>query len=478
MSFRTATRTGASDPNSTNTRSKSKAKRLMFRVVLPIVSVGALVAAVLIANFANHVATPKTSSSESSAYKAPLSNTKCLSEFKVTCYTPAQYQTAYDLTDLYNGKATGHPITGAGETIVILVPYGSPTIRNDLRVFDAKFKLPDPSLTIDQFGKIPPFSPNDVLMAGSAQEATLAVEYSHVVAPGANIVLAETAVEATVGAVGVPQLMNAQESLINKGIGDVFLETINTAENSFPGFSSGNYSSLLNLRYAIKDAYTHHATVIAPSGDTGVTQTEVMAPPWPTFKYKVGTWPATDPLVTAVGGTAVRLDASGDRLSPDVAWNNFWGASGGGPSAIFSRPQYQNAVAGVVGSHRGSPDISLSASPGCWGYYSFPGYTGPGWHILGGSTEAAPIMAGIVALANQLAGHRLGLINPALYKLAERQQAGNQGTGVVSVTSGNNSFGGVTGYRAGPGYNMDTGWGTIDAAKFVPALVRQASAGS
>ena len=82
------------------------------------------------------------------------------------------------------------------------------------------------------------------------------------------------------------------------------------------------------------------------------------------------------------------------------------------------------------------------------------------------------MMAGIVALADQLAGHPIGLINPALYKLADRQQAGDQGTGIVSVTSGNNSFGGVSGYQAGPGYNMVTGWGTIDAAKFVPALVR------
>jgi len=432
-----------------------------------------LVTAVLVANVATRAATPKTSVTESSSFTAPLSNAKCESDFKITCYTPAQYQAAYDLTALYNGQATGgREITGAGETIVIIAPYGSPTIRNDLRVFDARFKLPDPSLTIDQFGKIPPFAPNDVLMAGAAQEASLAVEYAHAVAPGANIVLAETNAVTTTGATGVSQLMNAQESLVNKGIGDVFLETITNAENTFAGFGSGNYSSLLNLRYALEDAYAHHATVIAPSGDTGVTQVKVMAPPWPTFKYKVGTWPATDPLVTAVGGTALKLNSSGDRLSPDVAWNNFWGASGGGTSSIFSRPQYQNAVAGVVGAHRGTPDISMSASPGCWGYYSFPGGTGPGWHILGGSTEAAPLVAGIVALADQLAGHRLGLINPALYQLAERQQGGGQGAGIVSVASGTNSFGGVTGYHADAGYNMVTGWGTLDAAKFVPALVR------
>lgn len=475
MSFRMATRIDASGPDSTNTRSKSKAKRMLFRIVLPIVSVGALVAAVIIANVATRAATPKTSSTESSGFIKPLSTATCVSWFKIRCYTPAQYQAAYDLTPLYNGTATGRPITGAGETIVVMEPYGSPTIRHDLQVFDAKFKLPNPSLTIDRFGKIPPFNPNNVLMGGWAQEATLAVEYSHVFAPGANIVLAETAVDTTVGLTGIPQLMAAQESLTNKGIGDVFLETITPAENSFPGFSSGNYSSLLNLRYALKDDYAHHVTVIAPSGDSGPTQVIGNYAPWPLYKYQVGTWPATDPLVTAVGGTTINLNASGDRLSPDVTWHDLYGASGGGPSSVFSRPQYQNAVAGVVGDHRGSPDISMAGAPGAWGYYSFPGGTGPGWHIFGGSTEASPMVAGIVALADQLAGHPLGLINPALYKLAERQQAGDKGTGIVSVPSGNNNFGGVTGYHASSGYSEAVGWGTIDAAKFVPALVRISS---
>jgi subtilase family serine protease len=445
----------------------------MFRLVLPAVSVGALVAALVIANVVAHVVTPKKTYAESSGFTTPVSTTTCMSWFKIHCYTPAQYRAAYNLAPLFDGTATGRPITGAGETIVIALAYGSPTIGNDLRVFDKKFNLPNPSFTIDKVGKIPPFDPNNVLMVGQAQEATLEVEMVHVFAPGAKIVLVETAVNTPeVGTAGLPQLMNAEESLINKGIGDVLLQTITVSESSFPGFSSGNYSSMLNLRYAIQDAYKHHVTDIAPSGDTGVTQVSDMAPPWPTYKYRVGTWPGTDPLVTAIGGTAPKLNASGQRLGPDVAWNDYYGSSGGGVSAVFSRPQYQDPVAGVVGDHRGWPDISMAGAPGAWGYYSFSGGGGPGWHLLGGSTVASPMMAGIAALADQLAGHRLGLINSALYKLAERQQAGNQGTGIVSVTSGNNTFDGVKGYQTGPGYNLVTGWGTIDAAKFVPALAR------
>ena len=127
-----------------------------------------------------------------------------------------------------------------------------------------------------------------------------------------------------------------------------------------------------------------------------------------------------------------------------------------------------------VGKSRGTPDISMSAavSAGCWVYWSFAGAGGAGWQVIGGTSEATPIMAGIVALADQQAGHRLGLINPALYRLGALQRHGVPNTGIVSVTSGNNSFMGVTGFDAAPGYNLATGWGTIDAAQFVPALAR------
>ena len=79
-----------------------------------------------------------------------------------------------------------------------------------------------------------------------------------------------------------------------------------------------------------------------------------------------------------------------------------------------------------------------------------------------------------MALADQVAGHRLGLINPALYALGAASQHGVN-TGLVDITSGNNSFGGVTGFNAGPGYDLASGWGTINAAKFVPALAFTAS---
>jgi subtilase family serine protease len=102
-------------------------------------------------------------------------------------------------------------------------------------------------------------------------------------------------------------------------------------------------------------------------------------------------------------------------------------------------------------------------------YYSFVTPDSP-WHIFGGTSEASPIFSGIVALADQLGHHRVGDINPALYLGGALSQFTKLPTGLVDVTTGNNSFAGVTGFTAGRGYDLASGWGTIDGAKFVQAL--------
>ena len=169
------------------------------------------------------------------------------------------------------------------------------------------------------------------------------------------------------------------------------------------------------------------------------------------------------------------LDDTGNRAAPDVVWNDGFGAGGGGFSQVFPRPVYQIGVRSVVGGHRGTPDISMSSAVdgGCWVYYSFVNPTSP-WHIFGGTSEASPIFSGIVAMADQVAGHRLGDINGALYLLGFQSQLPHfpLATGIVDVTIGDNSFNGVTGFPAAPGYDLASGWGTIDGAKFVPALAR------
>jgi subtilase family serine protease len=453
--------------------------RLAARVALPLAATGGLVALSLAGPamsaapaVAAHSSTVRVQpdlvrpvgAAKLKTLVSPLPTSQCQAQLGISCYSPLQYRVAYDLNPLY---AKG--ITGAGKTIVIVDSFGSPTIQNDLNVFDAQWGLPNTTVEVKQFGTIPAFNPNDSTMVGWAQETTLDVEYAHSIAPGAKIVLAETPVAETEGVTGLPEMMNAEQSLINQGVGDVITQSFGATENTFPGFDQGNFKSLLDLRYAFKDAAAHHVTVLASSGDDGVTN--AMLDGTTLYNMPANSWPSTDPLVTSVGGTQLKLDDAGNRLSPDVVWNDGFGAGGGGLSAIFSRPLYQIGVTKVVDHKRGTPDISMSAAVdgGAWVYYSF---VNPGWHIFGGTSEASPIFSGVVALANQVAGHRLGLINPALYILGGLSRLGVPGTGIVDVTSGNNSFNGVTGFSAGPGYDLASGWGTIDAAKFVPALAR------
>ena len=485
MHIRRPTRSAESSARRAPSRGRSAVTRFSARAVLPLAAASGL-AALSLATPAAGVSAVTAAAHKPSVravpdiggpvlktkqLPAPLTTTECQAEIGINCYTPVQYRVAYDLNPLY---AKG--ITGAGRTIVIVDSYGSPTIVNDLHVFDAQFGFPDPTLEIEKFGNIPPFDPTNSTMVGWAEETTLDVEYAHSIAPGAKIVLAETPVAETEGVTGLPEMMSAEQSLINQGVGDVITQSFGATENTFPGFSSGNYSSLLDLRYAFQDAAAHHVTVLASSGDEGATGDELDGSTL--YPYRVVGWPASDPLVTAVVGTQLSLDNTGNLLSPDVVWNDsdigIDAAGGGGVSAIFPRPFYQIGVSKVVGSKRGMPDISMSAAVngGCWLYLSFAGADGPGWYIFGGTSEASPMFSGIVALADQYAHHRLGLINPALYTLGALNRAGVPRTGIVDVTSGNNTLGGVTGYDATPGYDLASGWGTVDAAKFVPALAR------
>ena len=302
---------------------------------------------------------------------APISTTDCLTDFGISCYTPLQYHTAYDLNPLYR-----QGITGAGRTIVIVDSFGSPTIADDIKTFDAQFGLPPLDLTIDQFGTIPPFDPANATMAGWAEETSLDVEYAHAIAPGARIVLAETPVAETEGTAGFPEMMTAEQTLINRGVGDVISQSFGATENTIPGFSQGNYSGLLSLRYAFKDALAHRVTVLGASGDTGVTNYEANGTTL--YPYRVSSWPSSDPLVTSVGGTELYLDDNGHRLHPDSVWNDGYGAGSGGVSAVFSRPLFQVGVANVVGSHRGTPDISMTSAVNgaAWVYWSFDGAGG------------------------------------------------------------------------------------------------------
>lgn len=393
----------------------------------------------------------------------PPTTSFCLQNFAIHCYQPAQFELAYNLSSLHKAG-----IDGRGTTIVIVDAFGSPTIQNDLHVFDQTFGLPDPpSLTVLQpAGTVPPFDPTNSVMLSWATETTLDVEWAHVFAPGAAIVLVETPVAETEGVQGFPEIVKAENFVIDHHIGDVISQSFAAAEETFP-----SAKSILQLRSAYFNALFHGVTVISASGDQGASDQEFDQTDF--FPTRVDAWPSTDPLVTSVGGTMLTLNDAGVRQSPDVVWNDSGGAGGGGVSTVFERPDFQDRVRRVVGRQRGTPDISMSAA--CDGsvayYYTFqPGRAG--FHLVCGTSEATPEFAGIVAMADQLAGHRLGHLGHALYDLRKRD--------LVDVTQGNNNFGPFTnsdgqtatviGFNAGPGYDLASGLGTIDAAAFVRAL--------
>ena len=162
----------------------------------------------------------------------PLSTAMCLQTIRLRCYSPVQYQQAYNLNPLYRAK-----ITGKGRTIVIVNSFGSPTIRHDLAVFDRQWGFPNPTLNILALGKIPKFSPGNASMVGWAEETTLDVEYAHAIAPGANILLLETPVAETEGVTGFPEMMNAEKYVIDHNLGDVISQSFGATENTFPGFA-------------------------------------------------------------------------------------------------------------------------------------------------------------------------------------------------------------------------------------------------
>jgi len=413
----------------------------------------------------------------------PPTQAQCVATFTVPCYQPAQFQAAYN-----EGPLFARGITGKGETIVLVDSFGSPTIQSDLATFDATFGLPaPPSFRIIQpAGPVGPYDPDT--MSGWAGETTLDVEWAHAMAPGANLLLVETPVAETEGVAGLPEIIQAENYVINHHLGQVISQSFGATEQTFP-----SVGSILRLRSAYVNAYLHHVTVLAATGDAGATDYSNVEGTL-LFTHRAIDWPSSDPLVTAVGGTQLQLNSSGQRTAPDQVWNDtyntglnqvFFGdpgpnalATGGGKSVVFHRPSYQNGVAGRVGARRGVPDVAMSGA--CSGlvltYQSFA--PGPaGWYVVCGTSESTPLFAGIVALADQVAHHSLGLINPALYALSARHAPG-----LVDVTTGNNTVSftqngaqfTVRGFNARRGYDLVSGVGTVNAALFVPELARAA----
>jgi subtilase family serine protease len=437
-----------------------------------------------------------------------------------TCFTPQAVQSAYNVGPLYAAGNDGRAVT-----IAIVDSYGSDTMAHDLHVYDQAFGLApmcgEEGVTCAP--GMPTFS--ELSLNGSpatkaqpgngthqedksawALEVALDVETAHAMAPGANILLVHTNNAETLGVQGLPQMMKAEDYVVKNHLAQVITQSFGTAEEAFNGTAS-----LLNLRYAFRDAAANGVTVLASSGDDGsagslkspVAKGGTVLP-----DPSVG-WPASDPLVTSVGGTYLCTDPTAATADPrtnyqvagvgakcasqifnpgganaEVAWT----FSGGGFSHVFARPSYQDSLPAdstPIGAMRGVPDIALqaSAATGALVYLSLPpdgtnsNVGNSGWYDIGGTSLSSPQWAGLVAIAVQLNGGKgLGPINGALYSLASN--AGTYAADFFDIATGNdnNAGEGVPGFVAGTGWDPVTGLGTPNAATLLPDLVAAVNA--
>jgi len=397
----------------------------------------------------------------------PPTDAYCRANYDVPCYSPQEIQTAYGLSSILDAG-----YTGAGQTIIIIGSFGSPTIAQDLQTFDADYGLRDPpSFTVlAPLGTVP-FDPTNSDQVGWAFETTLDVEWAHAMAPGANIVLLTSPVSETEGVQGMPEFLFLEQYALYHHLGKIISQSWGATENTL--FTPAGRQVFEDFERFYQDAAQQKVTVLASAGDGGSANAEIDGTyyPFPTVIF-----PASSPLVTAVGGTSLYVDSSGNYQS-EIVWNNSIGAGGGGVSQQFSEPLYQklllNSAQKTLGNHRGIPDVAYNADPTTpilvyVGF--FPDPNDDGYYFIGGTSEGSPQWAGIIADANQLAGHPLGFLNPNLYSLAALV---GQSQFFHDITIGNNGFAGVPGYSATTGWDLASGWGTPNLGRLVGELARQ-----
>ncbi len=327
-------------------------------------------------------------------------------------YSPVQLQHAYGLDAVYtNGY------NGTGQTVSIVVPYGSPTISQDLSTFDGYFSLPGTTLIITDSANI-----RGGNTGNSNLEATLDVESAHAFAPGAWIDLF-VAKDFTVANL----LLEESSAITNNcvtisGTKQCSYQISNSwgaPETAIPSTTLTAFNSLASTAAAMGISLNFS------SGDDG------------DFQANTGTiqvsWPASDPSVTAVGGTSLFLknNGSGDILfqtgwgnnltqivhsgTPSFPWFlGFQGGAGGGTSAFWAQPSWQAAY-GLSGN-RHVPDIAYLAD-GNTGALIIESYDQPAGYAaifpVGGTSLATPMFSAVWAITNQWSIQNTG-IGPSL----------------------------------------------------------------
>ncbi len=379
----------------------------------------------------------------------------CQTTTPATCYGPQQIRHAYGVDKL--GR---RGVDGRGTTIVIVDAFQSPTIRADLASFDSTFGLPTARLRIIAPQGLTPFDPADADQVGWSSEISLDVEWAHAIAPRARIdlVLARSDDDA--------DIERALAYVAAHRLGNVVSQSFGEAEQCLAVSALGEHRIFARI-------VAHGTTLLASAGDDGAAQPSCDGTSW----VQAASTPANDPLVTGVGGTALFADGITGAYHYETVWNEpqYASAGGSGLSEVFREPAFQRRVQHT--GHRSVPDVSYNAAIDegvivAWGSSG----QGPGFFSFGGTSCGSPQWAGLVALANQVAHHRLGNINPALYRLGTSRAYRflfhdvTRGNTSVTLPDAAGNAVSVSGPSAHRGWDFATGFGSPKADILVPAL--------
>ena len=364
-----------------------------------------------------------------------------------------------DIFDYQIGNLWKRGIDGFGTTVAVMEGWDFPGIAKVVAGFDKKFLLPNPKIqTIFPNGPLPPKCPPGMVKLGgygscSAWQGELALDVLsvHLVAPYASIVISATPADSEITAdpasnVAMPEMMKGVEYISTHHLANAISISDGTGETTY---GSGAEEITAQDPGELSAAAAGIPLMVA-TGDCGVVQNLATATGQCQDVSKTPDTAAWDdsPWVTAVGGSVPNLTQTGQKAGPDPLWHPAPSAgAGAGYSAVFPRPSYQNHVAAITGSPmRSVPDITMDAQ--------------------NGTSEAAPLFAGVLALATQVNKANIGPVNPALYTMGPAGAA----AGIADVAWGNNSSASVPGFAATKGFDVASGWGTVDASRFVPRL--------
>ncbi len=379
----------------------------------------------------------------------------CADAVSQSGFTPNQYLTAYNYAPL---QTSG--LEGQGERVALIEIDGFK--YSDLRNFSKCFGLATPAINGFGVGLKKPLAPGG--------ESTLDLEVLDAAAPRLKAV---DVYESKPNAVDVLHSLTAP--LTNGGSKpDIISASLGSCEEA-THLTIGN-NGLRHVEGALALAAASGISVLASSGDDG--SSACLTPDGRPLPGLAVSYPASSPFVTGVGGTNFALDATNHIVSEQV-WNDspLVNASGGGGfSALFKRPTYQNGF--VVAAHRGVPDVSMLADVAP-GYEIFctakgdcigQGHNSP-WTQVGGTSAAAPLLAGGLALVDQALrrGHRqdIGLANPLLYTIDHSASAASV---IADIVANNNDLGSSLIGRpfgcctAAAGFDEASGLGSINLA--------------